>query len=129
MRPFDENQPIAWHIETPALTDTLAFIEKAYLKVLGDIDREFPASKFPKLKVILHGYDRVPTRGSSAGNRRILDEAISLVPSIMTFVHAAGGEPLGREVLQAPVLTRMSSPPQVSFTEVLHLLPLAAMGM
>jgi len=63
VRPFDAGQSTAWHIETDALTETLARVESAYRKVLNDIDREFPASKFPKLKVILHGYDRVPTRG------------------------------------------------------------------
>jgi hypothetical protein len=30
---YDPNQSIAWHIETDALVETLAFIEKAYLKV------------------------------------------------------------------------------------------------
>lgn len=68
VRPFDKNRSIAFHIETDALTDTLAFIEKAYRKVFADIDREFPANRFPNLKVVLHGYDRAPTRGVPNGD-------------------------------------------------------------
>jgi hypothetical protein len=68
VRPYDASQTIEWHIETDALTETLAQIEKAYRRVLDDIDREFPAPSFPDLKVILHGYDRVPTRGVPDGD-------------------------------------------------------------
>lgn len=85
VRPFDGNRPIAWHIATDALTDILADIEKAYRKVLGDIDREFPASGFPNLKVILHGYDRVPTRGVPNGD-----------PKRPSYARDWTGEPLSK---------------------------------
>jgi hypothetical protein len=85
VRPYDASQPIAWHIETPALTDTLARIEKAYLKVLADIDGDFPASRFPNLKVILHGYDRVPTRGVPDGD-----------PKRPSYARDWTGEPLSK---------------------------------
>ena len=68
VRDYDPNRSIAWHIETDALVDTLAFIEKAYRKVLDDVDREFPTAHFPKLRVVLHGYDKVPTRGVPDGD-------------------------------------------------------------
>lgn len=68
VRPFDASQAIAWHIETPALVEKLAFIEGAYLQVLRDIDDAFPASAFPDLKVVLHGYDHSPVRSVPNGD-------------------------------------------------------------
>jgi hypothetical protein len=68
VRPFDSKQTIQWHIGTDALAETLALIEKSYRRVLDDVDREFPATKFPKLKVVLHGYDYSPTRGVPNGD-------------------------------------------------------------
>ena len=65
---YDPNQSIAWHIETDALIETLAFIEKAYLKVLNDVEANFPAADFPDLKVIIHGYDYSPVRGVPNGD-------------------------------------------------------------
>jgi hypothetical protein len=68
VRPYDPQQTIAWHIETDALIETLAFIEKSYRRVLDDVDREFPTARFPNLKVVLHGYDYSPTRGVPNGD-------------------------------------------------------------
>lgn len=58
VRDWNPNRSIEWHIETDALVDTMAFVEKSYRKVLDDVDAEFPG-----LRVVLHGYDRAPTRG------------------------------------------------------------------
>ncbi|MCF7989018.1 MAG: hypothetical protein K9M02_01100 [Thiohalocapsa sp.] len=63
VRDYNPNRSIQWHIETDALVDTMAFIEKAYRKVLDDVDEEFPG-----IKVVLHGYDRAPTRGVPNGD-------------------------------------------------------------
>jgi len=63
VRPYDPTKPIEWHIATNGVTDTMAFIEKAYRKVLVDVEQAFPPSRFPDLKVVIHGYDYSPTRG------------------------------------------------------------------
>ncbi len=68
VKPYDATKSIAWHIETPALVETLAFIESAYLKVMSDIDDAFPASAFPDLKLVIHGYDYSPVRGVPNGD-------------------------------------------------------------
>jgi hypothetical protein len=65
---YDPNQSVAWHIETEALVETLAFIEKAYLKLLNDVETSFPAADFPDLKIIIHGYDYSPVRGVPNGD-------------------------------------------------------------
>jgi hypothetical protein len=65
---YDPSQSIAWHIETDALVETLAFIERAYLKVLNDVATSFPAADFPNLKIVLHGYDYSPVRGVPNGD-------------------------------------------------------------
>lgn len=68
VRPYDAARGIAWHIETPGLVDTLAFIERAYLKVLDDVERSFPERHFPELRIVIHGYDHAPTRSLPAGD-------------------------------------------------------------
>jgi hypothetical protein len=65
VKPYDAARSIAWHIETPALASTLAFLE-----LLNDIDEAFPASAFPDLKVVIHGYDHSPVRGVPNGDPR-----------------------------------------------------------
>jgi hypothetical protein len=70
VKPYDSSKSIEWHIETEAGIDVFADIEKAYRKVLSDIDKEFPESKYPDLKVILHGYDHVPTRSVPSGDSK-----------------------------------------------------------
>lgn len=68
VRPYDPTQTVEWHIGTDALAETLAFIEKAYRRILDDIDREFSVARFPNLKVVLHAYDYSPTRGVPNGD-------------------------------------------------------------
>jgi hypothetical protein len=68
VKPYDPVQSIAWHIETQALVEKLAFIESAYIKVLTDIDDAFPALAFPDLRVVIHGYDYSPVRGVPSGD-------------------------------------------------------------
>lgn len=85
VRPFDPGRSIDWHIGTDALAETLALIEKAYRRVLDDVDREFPADKFPHLKVVLHGYDYSPTRGVPKGD-----------PKRPSYARDWTGEPLSR---------------------------------
>jgi len=70
VKPYDAARSIAWHIETPALARTLAFIEACYLEVLADIDEAFPAHVFPDLKLVIHGYDYSPVRGVPNGDPR-----------------------------------------------------------
>lgn len=70
VKPYDERQDIDWHIETDGLIDTLAFIEKAYVKVLSDVEEAFPRDTFADLRVVIHGYDYSPTRGVPAGDPR-----------------------------------------------------------
>ena len=70
VKPYDPAQSIAWHIETQALVETLALIESAYIEVLTDIDDVFPASAFPDLRVVIHGYDYSPVRGVPRGDPR-----------------------------------------------------------
>lgn len=70
VRPYDPGQTIEWHIATDALTETLTFIETSYRKVLDTVDARFPTSKFPELRVILHGYDYSPTRGVPKADKK-----------------------------------------------------------
>ena len=70
VRPYDPSQTAAWHIATDALTETLAFIEKAYRQVLDTVDARFPASKYPELRVVMHGYDYSPTRGVPKSDKK-----------------------------------------------------------
>lgn len=63
VRRYDPAKSIEWHIATDGVTETMAFIEKAYRKVLDDVEQAFPPSRFPHLKVVIHGYDYSPTRG------------------------------------------------------------------
>ncbi len=68
VRPYDRARDTAWHIATPELIDTLALIERAYVKVLEDVERHFPERHFPDLRVVIHGYDHAPTRSLPAGD-------------------------------------------------------------
>ncbi|QTF93588.1 hypothetical protein [Halomonas sp. BM-2019] len=69
VRPFDPDKPPQWHVETPALEDVLGRIRRAYIKVLEDIDREFPATAYPDLRIVIHGYDYSPTRSVGGADR------------------------------------------------------------
>jgi hypothetical protein len=68
VRDHDSSRSVEWHIETPALVDTLAYIEKAYRKVLDDVDMHFH-HRFPELKVVIQGYDYSPTRSVGGPDR------------------------------------------------------------
>lgn len=68
VRPYQADRDVDWHVATPGLEDTLRFIEGAYRRVLGEIDEAFPARHFPDLRVVIHGYDRAPTRSLPAGD-------------------------------------------------------------
>ncbi|WP_290650123.1 hypothetical protein [Aquisalimonas sp.] len=68
VRRYEPSQSIEWHIETDGLIETLAFIEKAYLKVLNDIEESFSTAEFPDFRVVIHGYDYSPTRGVPDGD-------------------------------------------------------------
>ncbi len=68
VRPYNAGRSVAWHIETDGLSDTLAFIGKAYRHVLDQLEAAFPTQHFRDLKVVIHGYDYSPTRGVPNGD-------------------------------------------------------------
>ncbi len=85
VRAYDPARDTAWHIATPELIDTLALIERAYAKVLDDVERHFPEQHFPELRVVIHGYDHAPTRSLPDGD-----------PDRPVWARDWTGTPLGR---------------------------------
>jgi hypothetical protein len=52
LNPFEAGRPAAWYLQTDAFNETLAFIEAAYRTMLEEV-----AAEFPRLPVVIHGYD------------------------------------------------------------------------
>jgi len=67
LKPYQQGQDAAWHVDKAALSSVLQFLEGAYRQVIQAVRAE---PGFATLPIILHGYDYVIPHGGVPGDGR-----------------------------------------------------------